>query len=280
MANQRLSPIPFTLYDILGYLLPGFFLLIVMVADHDLSLVVQYYLDKGYSLAGIELECGQGDFLLPYLIRFVNWHESSSWLSIFPILLLLILCFLIGHIIAALSSTFIEKFIFQKLFRFADDNLFKPYSARSGAHSQKRIPIISRYQRPLADTFLKSFKKVINKRFRHDVHTKEYFWLCYAEVIRKSPAGYSRIQHWVNLYGFARNTATVFWGYFLFKSILLGIKRYNADIKFYWFSGQSFVLLFFLLAGFILFLTYVKFYRRMAVDLFLLFYSINSEPTK
>ena len=248
-----------------------------MIADHDLSVIIQYYIDRGYTLAGIESECGQSDFLLPFLIRYANWHESSSWLSIFPILLLLILCFLIGHIIAAISSTFVEKFIFQKVFRFADNNLFKPYISRTGLHKLRRIPVLSRYQRPLADSFLKSFKKVINRRFKHDVHTREYFWLCYAEIIRRSPKGYSRLQHWVNLYGFARNTATVFWGYFLFKSLLIFIKFKTSDIGFLLYSGQSIVLFFFFMSGLVLFLTYVKFYRRMAVDMFLLFYSINSE---
>ena len=240
MLPEIKAPSSFSLYDITGYLMPGLFFVIIMVFEFDMGRALNFYFTHNRSFEGLSKEAAL--YKLPYLMNFLAWAQTPTEFKIMPLLLLLLMCYLLGHVIAAISSLVIEKFILGNTLVYPDGNLFRPLVLRQERHRQARLRIQSRqsgwrgwwawfklhrrkvalvhqslyrvlaprYCRPLDTPFINEFKKVINHRFSYAVRSGDYFWLCYADVAHYRPTAHQRVHNFVNLYGFARNTSMTF----------------------------------------------------------------------
>lgn len=249
LPELKATSIPFTVYDVLGYLLPGLFFLTLMVFEYDMGRALTYYLGHKLSFSGIEADAVK--YKLPYIMRFLSWQQTPTDFKFVPFLLLLVLAYLIGHIISAISSTLIEKLFLSTSLQYPDSNLFhdlvekRDSSQRVEAREQLRretrlwrlpwclgIFVLSwvshawrtfwrwcfpRYCHALDAAFTTVFKQKIDARFGCQVELRSYYWLCYTDIIRHLPTSYQRNQHFVSLYGFARNTCTAFWLYVAFR---------------------------------------------------------------
>ena len=302
------GPSSFSLYDITGYLLPGLFFFIILLFEYDMGRALNYYFEHQRSFAGIGHDGAL--YKLPYLMNFLAWDQTPADFKLMPLLLLLLLCYLLGHVIAAISSMVLEKLILSNTIGYPDSNLFRPLAERRERHRQvrlrrqsraggwrgrwaglrfrwRRVQVVqqagwrwlsTRYCRPLDTPFIREFKHVMHRRFGYAVRSPDYFWLCYADVARHLPAAHQRVHHFVNLYGFTRNTSMTFLLYVLLRLFSYFIYR-HFDLPFVLTGINKLILAAYLGFAFVLFLSYLKLYRRQTVDLFYAFFALHTTPT-
>lgn len=307
MLPEVKAPSSFSLYDITGYLMPGLFFIVILVFEFDMGRALNYYFTHNRSFVGLSQEGAL--YKLPYLMNFLAWAQTPAEFKLMPLLLLLLMCYLLGHVIAAISSLVIEKLILGNTLVYPDGNLFQPLVLRQERHRQARLRIQSRrpgwrsrwawfrlhrrrvvfghqrlyrflaprYCRPLDTPFINEFKKVINKRFSYAVRSGDYFWLCYADVARYLPITHQRVHNFVNLYGFARNTSMTFLLYIVLR--LASRFVYAAfDVPFVLSPINKVILVAYGFFAFVLFLSYLKLYRRQTIDVFFAFFALHTTP--
>jgi len=134
-----------------------------------------------------------------------------------------------------------------------------------------------RYCHPLDTAFTTAFKRKIDARFGCQVELRNYYWLCYADIIRHLPTSYQRNQHFVSLYGFARNTCTAFWLYVALRYALRWVYG-NFGITYVLTPASHFILWTYVAVGAVLFLSYLKLFRRQTMEMFYAFYALHSDP--
>jgi len=126
---------------------------------------------------------------------------------------LVLLSYLVGHLVAALSSLLLEKALLDGLLKYPTARMFDD-GAASGA---KKLPWLRRvvktvlapgYCRPYSPQFIAAFKRRFKRIFGFDfVDYHDVFWLVWSYVSLHHAAAFQRATHFLNLYGFARNTS-------------------------------------------------------------------------
>lgn len=270
---------PFGLYDVFGYLLPGFFFITILIIDFDFSKIIRYFL-KNHSLDGIDL--AGYDFKYKYFFKFI-YYESNSSFGVIPFLVFLIFCYLIGHVMASFSS-FLSKHFIKRILKNPSENLFptanneneegKLYKViRFLYHNIKRFignVLKLNYKKPLSQNVRAQFKQKIDSVFGFEVESKDYYWLTYSYLCTNASWMSKRIQHFVNLSGFARNITGTFIFYILIRCIFLS-----------WYLGCKLdravfiILCSYFFISIIMLWTYLRLHKRQALDMFYIFLSLN-----
>ncbi len=296
---------PFGVYDFLGYLLPGLFFLLIMLFEYDMGRAISSYLDHARSFDFVAKEASL--YKLPYLMKLLAWEQTPKDFKLMPLLLLLVVCYLFGHGISALSSVVIEKIVLSRTFMYPDNNLFRPLMRRQEQHKQVRLRrmgtrkgwqarwamvrlnkrqfmfgwrrgcrlFASRYCQDFDRPFITEFKKVVNKRFGFAVRINDYYWLCYSDVVHHLPNAYQRVQHFVNLYGFTRNVCMTFVLYIVARLSSVTVYAYF-NIPYDLRAANKLILLIYGFFAVVLFCSYLKLYRRQTIELFYAFFSLHT----
>ena len=187
---MRLSDIPritFWPYDLFGYMLPG-----------------------ATFLTGIALGNSRASTFL-----------MSLWSSDKPAnyILLAFLAYMAGNCISAISSLVIEAHLLQWTFKYPSARLFpsKKESARSlWGHVRHWIGWLGKRIAPnYCNAFPEDFQKSVRDTFKQVFDTdfassRDRFWSTWSFISLHHPAAYRRGSHFVELYGFSRNTCMSF----------------------------------------------------------------------
>ncbi|MDQ7985956.1 hypothetical protein QYS36_13510 [Pseudomonas sp. G34] len=265
---------PFSLYDFLGYLIPGALLIYIAFGLNDLF------------------------YQLSYINKLSVFFRSTQ--GIMP---LIIFSYMAGHIIGIVSSYTIEnayvdrygypsRQILSSTYKQVKKEklkLFKesPFTFLSTYLAEKTIRILIRSDIFKAKTLESQLDNITLKKIKHyfiknhkcdDIESlinSEYFHHIYHYCVENSSAHLSKIQNYVALYGLFRNTAFVAlltaWA-FIFetsKNLAVSIYRYKSLPDFsptYLLLGAASFLCFS-----ILYLGFSKFYRRYTSEVFLAF---------
>ncbi|WP_288372424.1 hypothetical protein [uncultured Algoriphagus sp.] len=258
--NQSLS-----LYSIFGYLLPGFFLTSLLIVDYDLAAILR----KMENNSEIKLETIKSlDLKIYYLLDFFSTGTLSDFKFI-PFILFLFFCYLIGHVVSAFASLFIERLFVRFVFGYPSSILMK------GGDNPKWPILFGSYRRPFNSQMIREIKDEVKKVFEFDVNSKDYYWLLYSYIITTRPYLAPRVHHFVNLYGFSRNVCATFLFYIAFRFLFLDCL---AGSKMDWASWSIMGL--FSISSFLLFYNYLKLFKRQAVDVYYLFLSIKHDSRK
>jgi hypothetical protein len=267
---------PFSVYDFLGYLVPGVFFITGI-----------YFVDS-----------------IPFHLHDVKFAAIFSYQDG---VIIIVICYLIGHILSFISSKTIEKYSVWTL-GFPSTYLFgkkKPgfwksialkYEKDHVLGSLMRISarilikflismvifpitlwdIVVRHVFRLHDQYARPFDKellaiaerrvnvLIKEKYGEEITEKEnndkrdYFRILYHYAISNSSSHIPKMQNYIALYGFIRTTTFVFVCMFwalLFRMILLG--NYKGFINY---------LVVFSIVTFILYLDFNKFYRKFSIE--------------
>lgn len=251
----------FFVYDFFGYLLPGFFFICLFIVDYDFTKVIEYYYSKK-TLYGLNRH--DGTFLYDYLFSYLTWNSDRDF-KFTGLILLILFCYTLGHIIAALSSFIIEKCFNQFFLGFPSSNLL---TIGKRTWLQR---IFKNYTSPFSKEFIKDFNDIFEQRFGVNKSSKDKYWLCFSDISKYLPMAYNRIIHFLNLYGFSRNVAGAFLIYLVIRiCILLPI---GSRI-----SGINWITLgIFLLSAAINIKNYLKLYYRQCSEIYYHFYSLHTD---
>lgn len=285
MKDIAFSKNPFSIYDFLGYLFPGAFLVISLMCIVDINelsipSILDFFQDKFYHFS----------------------FESSLYL--------VVVYYVVGHVLSYLSSITIERFslwMFGYPSEFLMDqksecNYFNRVVTNCGSHNSKSsswcdkairiilrlvigvllIPIVIPYWilstfsikdfiiKPLDDHTQNCVEDGISKleyRLGHDLTNNDvdYSRLIYHYYARKCPQFLSRTDNYVALYGFLRSSCLAF-------NILTII------VPMLWVSELDIISFLLLVASmsfisFVLFLAFMKFYRRYSLEIFMMLIS-------
>jgi hypothetical protein len=188
--------------------------------------------------------------------------------KIIPFTIFIFFCYLLGHVISAFSSFFIERLFVKALIGFPSAILL--------SNDKPRFKLFfGNYRRPLHSRMKLELKRLVDSVFEYEVETEDYYWLCYSYIITSRPYLAPRVHHFVNLFGFSRNiTASII----IYLSIRLFFLSCYLDSKMDFFASFSWWLLFSL--GFFIFWNYTKLFKRQAIDIYYLFISINKDKSE
>ncbi len=279
------------LYDIFGYILPGFFFFALIIIDYDCSKILRY-LSEHKSLKGIE-DAGL-NFKLNYFLDFIYFKPSGGY-GIVTFLIFIIFCYLTGHIISAFSS-FMAKLKIKRFFRNPTENLFMPRPIRNyklrinQSHWYRAIfvfiqfilysiyrfitntlllgTISINYRKPFEVKFRDKFQNKINSVFGYEVSPKDYYWLVSSYINARHPSCTKNIKHFVNLSGFSRNIAGAFSVYVLLRISAHLFWGSIIDVQIFQ------ILICYTCIVPIMIWSYMRLYKRQAVEMYYMFYSI------
>jgi hypothetical protein len=250
------------LYSIFGYLLPGFFMTALLVIDYDLSKIIRAYsLSMDLSLQAIR----EMDLTVNYIFNFFSTGTMSDF-KIIPFVVFLFFCYLLGHIISAISSLFIEKLVVKQIMGYPSTILI----------TKRNKPIrlkwlFGNYRRSFDSKTIDLITLGVDNTFASALSKDDYYWLCYSYIICKKPHLASRVHHFVNLYGFSRNITAALCIYLFFRPVVLCLLLGSPMDKYSWFCWILFTLI-----AICMFWNYLKLFRRQAVDIYCLFLSIQT----
>ena len=265
---ERLKEIrsSFWFYDILGYLLPGFFIICLLIIDYDLTELIKFK-EIHNSINTINTSSDTlANFKIQYFFRFLSWDHGGNDFKFTTLFIMLLFCYIIGHMIAAISSFFIETRFNQSLLGYPSKNLFDE-GKRNWFQN-----IFKNYTKPFDKDFIQDYKSVFKSRFNlTECNSKDIFWLSFSDISKNSPVGFSRTSHFLTLYGFNRNIAATFFIYIVLR--LNAIWLFKSE-----FTCTNFIImLFYILFGLIMIKNYLKLYKRQCTEVFYQFYSLNTE---
>jgi len=279
------------LYDLFGYILPGFFCFAIFIIDYDGSKILRYF-DEHKTIRGIEN--APLNFKLNYFLDFI-YYDAKGGLGLITFLIFIVFCYLVGHIMSAFSS-FLAKHTIQRIFRNPSENLLNPHPVRryreraSTESGYKRVlffvkyyfhMIYSRmnkflgstlslsYRRPFEEDFRNVFKQVTDKTFKYEVKYRDYYWLISSYINVNYPHCFRLVKHFVNLSGFARNITGTFIFYIVVRVFLHYI--FNSKIDIY----VCTILTLYISVIPVMCWTYMKLYKRQAVEMYYMFYSLR-----
>lgn len=222
----------FWAYDIFGYLLPGIVLLTVSAVA-----------TAGPGALGLE----------------------SGTSPVIEIAGFLLVSYVVGHLIAALSSLLLERLLVSAWLKYPTDHLVFPSGQVVGW--RKYWSYCRAYSSDFRETLLSKFELVFGKRTgdKHDL-----FWLVWEYVSLYHPVAYKRGTHFLELYGFARNLCMT-----LFLVTLAPFcPSWSAPTTPPIWIGA------FLVASILLFLNYCKFLRRLNDEIYRAFVALlSASPT-
>jgi hypothetical protein len=253
---------PLNLYSVFGYLLPGFFLTSLFVVDYDLSSILRLNSSKEFiNLADVRAL----DLKVNYILSFFSTGTLSDFKFI-PFIVFLLFCYLLGHLISAFASFFIERVIVKLWMGFPSNVLV------SGERIVKWPILFGNYRQPFNDNMLAQINNAVKATFNSHVKKEDYYWLLYSYIITSRPYLAPRVHHFVNLYGFSRNVCATFILYIIFRICFLYLVA-GSEINWAVFSVLS---LFLVAAGF-MFWNYLKLFKRQALDIYFLFLSVHND---
>ena len=276
---MTLNQNPFSVYDFLGYLIPG------ILFCFGLYIVNQNPADIGFSI-------------------------FSSYTKIEDYLMPLIICYLVGHIISFLSSITIEKYsvwtlgypsryLFNKekirFWKSIIDKYEKDHIFGSAMRIFFRIIIkflvsviilpitlldifvrhclrlFDQYSRPFDEALLNIVKECSNQLLttkypKVEINgskkdDQDYFRVVYHYAIENAPNHINKMQNYVALYGFIRTTTLIFVCFF-WNSLIKYI--FHGYIIAYWWVPLTISIV-----SFILYIDFNKFFRKFSVEAFM-----------
>lgn len=270
---------PLSMYDLFGYLLPGFFFYTLVVIDFDGSKVLRHLL-SAKTIDGID-KCGY-NYVLEFFMKFI-YYDSKTGFGLVTFIIFMIFCYLTGHIMASFSS-FVDRHTVRRLLKNPTENLFQvPPSQENRGKLYKKLSNVYQwllkisdnfltlnYKIPFHDALVEQFKKRIDEIYGYSVRRDDYYWLTYAFICARHSYLIRRISHFVNLSGFARNITGTFLFYILLRTLLFGLYfKYEMD------ESVTIILTVYALAAFVMFWTYLRLHKRQAVDMFYIFLSLG-----
>lgn len=263
---------PFSIYDFLGYLIPGSFLC--------------------YGLVGFHLYFhGPNDFI--GIIK-----EFAGISNVNLIVPFILISYIAGHVVSYISSITIERYSIWTL-GYPSEFLFNPSKSRIyefqgnqclrcvlrtstflilfpitlpellfGKILKGRKLITKQLDKHLGSYVLNVVSKIHAESIKFeyqqdenvDVQEKDYFRILYHYAIEKFPAHRIKMQNYVALYGFTRTVSFVFVVFF-WISLLLMI---NKDMYIFYVSTPALMLL-----SFLTYLDFVKFYRKFTLETYM-----------
>jgi len=279
------------LYDLFGYILPGFFFFAIFIIDYDGSKILRYF-DEHKTIKGIE--SSTLNFKLNYFLDFI-YYDSKGGLGLITFLIFIVFCYLVGHIMSAFSS-FLAKHTIQKMFRNPSENLLNPHPVRrykekaisksgfercwyyikyyvhsiySIINNNFRSALSLSYRRPFDESFRIVFKKITDRTFKYEVKYRDYYWLISSYINVNYPHCFRLVKHFVNLSGFARNITGTFIFYIIIRIFLHYIFKSKIDIY------VCTILTLYIAVIPVMCWTYMKLYKRQAVEMYYMFYSLR-----
>jgi hypothetical protein len=155
------NKIPFSVYDFFGYLASGFLLLVAL----------------DYGVGGLGL-LGQP----PGLVVGLFW---------------ILVAYVLGHIVAHLSSTFLEEGVLRRVLGSPEDHLFE--ERKSGGWARLFPGNFKPFPKATQD-------RILQKAQRHSVPApgRGFFFHCHP-LVKRDQATLERLNSFLNLYGFCRN---------------------------------------------------------------------------
>jgi hypothetical protein len=230
IRGRHMSDIPFSIYDFFGYLASG----VIVIGATDLALGGPLFDREAFPF-------GQS-------------------------LLLVAFAYLLGHVVAHLSSAAFESFLVRRVLKSPEDHMFR----------EKQSPTLSRilpgYSAPLpARTRTRILQRSTAAGF--PVPGRDLFYHCHATV-RHDEATSARLNTFLYLYGFSRNTSlALLYSAIVFLLVGVGLfPRISSQL-------QSLPLIPLaitsLLLSCIMLLRYLKFFRHFTLEVFVSY----SEPS-
>ncbi|MBS1623497.1 MAG: hypothetical protein JST83_05725 [Bacteroidetes bacterium] len=182
--------------------------------------------------------------------------------------MLVLFCYLLGHIIAAISSQVLEKWLNKNPLGFPSENLL----TEGKRHWFKRW-FFNGYTKSFDSQFLALFNEEFKKRFGVIDDKKSYFWLCFGEVAKHHPVAFNRVMHFLSLYGFSRNVSACFFVYTISRIILIPFTHLQFS------RNNAFILVIYFIIGLIMYKNYLKLYYRQCVELYYHFYTMRTDKS-
>ncbi|MBT1754082.1 hypothetical protein KK068_07055 [Enterobacter hormaechei subsp. xiangfangensis] len=273
---------PFSIYDFLGYLIPG-----------GLFLYLLYF-------CGITLDW---DVIIQLKKTAIAQEPSLSLLGYSSIV---ILAYIIGHAIAICSAFLVEKYMndtlqYPSIYLFWElNNDFKDEVIKDCGRTIKyliiktillpvfildRITFYKLYSReltkelasPLWSMLAKSYKKIFSvdlSQLKNDYALQgDLFRLAYHYSYEHSSNHQPKIQNYVALYGFCRNVCLVFLLFFWVAFVRLVINTLTDEM----FGFNILSTLSMLLMTYVFYCGFVKFYRRFTLEVFMAFSVLKTD---
>jgi len=204
---------------------------------------------------------------------------ASRWGSgrIQDVALLVGLAYFLGHLVAALSSLVLEKAILRKVLGYPTSRMFPNQAEKTPGWWRRKFHRVRRFLFPgYFRDYTEQFRRVLDRHFfatfgfdASDDHDR--FWLIWEWVSLHHAVAHRRATHFLDLYGFSRNTSLAC------LAIALLPLTPGADCplpRVPWSVGWS-------LAAFVLFSNYTKLMRRMDDEVYRAFVaaSCSADPT-
>jgi hypothetical protein len=224
----------FIAYDIFGYFIPG---VVTLFCVAPLSKELSEQLD---------------------LIR-----DGGLWSTA----ALLVGAYILGHVIAALSSLFLEHILLKAWMGYPTPYMFDRNKSRWPRWV--RLLKLRSYTRP----YSKAFRSQFAVQFKNVFHIEpddehDVFWLSWSYNSLNHPAAFRRGTHFLNLYGFARNMAFSF----LLVALSSCASSWSAPMSRRVWLGV------FLTAAVAMFVAYTKFLRRLNDEVYRGFIASLASP--
>jgi len=214
-------------YDIFGYLLPGFFF------------IIMFY--KGNSWFASQMR---------------NWLSPEHFQSgLYQVIVLLIVAYITGHFIAAISSILLEKTLVSVFLKYPTVNLaYRTFKLPKWLYY---TPVA--YFRPYSEEFKKRLFERFLKVFGFTPKDEnDLYHLTWTYVTLHHPPAFKRTTHYIELYGFSRNISMSL----LLLAITPLFPQWNHIINGWLWSIVTLVL------GLFMFLNYLKLFRRMNDEMY------------
>lgn len=219
------SDIPFNFFDFFGYLIPGIIFTIAIICVLIPDNTYQNTIDFFKSITDFK-----------YIISFV----------------IVIMVYGLGHVVSSLGSYLFEGLLIGKWLGYPSENFFN-------SKVKNTWPFPS-YGNNYSKEFRNSFNEKFKERFG-DFNSFDKFILCFTYVKEKCPATLGRLNIFISLYDFSRNSAAAL----LILAIVSILRGY------YLYAGILFILTFLFISR------YLKFFRIYGDEIFRTFYVFKTE---
>ena len=209
-------------------------------SDYD----VFAYLTAGFAgLAVVDLS-----FSTSFIVG-ASWTFSAGTLTVFA-------AYILGHIIAIPSSSFIEHGLVKRFLGAPSENLLA--DNQSGLRWLMKVTTLRDFYRPLTVDIQARVMGLANPMSGVALTGERLFWVAFAAA-KRDPSAAGRMQTFLNLYGFCRNIAFVG----LFGGALIAVFGTSPE------TTRNAVIA--VATGVLMLHRYLKFYRLYCVEVFVSF---------
>ena len=255
IAEVKKVQIPFTLYDFFGYLLHGITFPSIILLSFDVPRLADLFVSRILGKPAQETP----NFVLEEFIRIL--HQSPWFISI----LCLLISYVLGHVIAAVSSFFLERLLVSSWLGYPTQNML-------GIDSKPKPWFFKNFRHRYSEDFITNFKREFENRFRLQFNNpKDVFYVSFEYVAQNCPAAFARTLHFLNLYGFSRNLCMTF----LVSALALFMFQFMNGLSIAWALFSTYLVV----AGFF-FWNYLKLFRRLDDEVYRGFYAHAATPKR